>query len=171
MPLDTNAKYSVRHAKEEDKGQIIRLVDDEARATGALLPLTEEVLGEWISAGLSLVAETVVDGKNLIVAHEAANVWPKCGWIEFRSSIVKPEFRGNGISTKLSKTLFNIVKDRYPGVTMIAFVNHAGNGKGILQALGFSEANYADIPAEILSIGPKHRGKAEHGYRVFVRRG
>jgi N-acetylglutamate synthase-like GNAT family acetyltransferase len=161
-------KFTVRYSKRGDINEILKLVNDEAERTGALLPIRSNTLETWISKGLSLVAEAKEQGRSTIIGHGAAHIWPKSGWIEFRSLIVKPEFRGNGISTKVSGKLFNILKAKYPGATMVAFTNKAGNGRGIFKALGFSEAKYEDLPSELFTIGPEHRGKSEHGYRVFI---
>jgi hypothetical protein len=50
----------------------------------------------------------------------------------------------------------------------VAFTNKAGKGKGILISLGFSEAQYEELPKELFTIGPAYRGKKEFGYKIFV---
>lgn len=162
-------KYRIRYAKKGDMEQILKLVNDESSRTGALLQLQSSTLEGWISKKMSLVVETKENGESVIIGHEAANVWPKSGWIELRSSIVRPEYRGIGISGRLATKLVTLVKKRYPNATIIAFTNKAGSGKGIILSLGFGEAQYNDLPSELFTIGPAHRGKSEHGYKVFVK--
>ena len=54
-------------------------------------------------------------------------------------------------------------------ITIVAFTNAAGTGRGILAKQGFSEISYHDMPKELFTIGPKYRGKSEFGYKMFVK--
>ncbi len=160
-------KVSIRKSRISDIPQIIGIIQKEAETSGALLPVTKETLAKWIRSGLSYVA--VVDGE--VVGHEAAHLWPNCKWVELRSLAVNPDYRGMKIGSTLSLKLLSEIGKKHDGSTVVAFTNKAGSGKGILKANGFAEVGIEDVPAELFTIGSKHRGKAEFGYKIFVRKG
>ena len=157
-------KIRIRKAVESDIPEILEMIDSEARLTGALLPVSRETLEKWVEARLSYVA--VCEG--VIAGHEAVNVWPESGWIELRSLIVKKEYRGMGIGGRIGAIVLRSIKRKYKSGTIIDFTNRAGAGKRMLLARGFKEISVAEVPKELLTIGPKYRGQAEFGYRVFV---
>ena len=157
-------KIRIRKAVESDIPEILEMIDSEARLTGALLPVSRETLEKWVEARLSYVA--VCEG--VIAGHEAVNVWPESGWIELRSLIVKKEYRGMGIGGRIGAIVLRSIKRKYKSGTIIDFTNRAGAGKRMLLARGFKEISVAEVPKELLTIGPKYRGQAEFGYRVFL---
>ena len=158
-------KFKVCQSKPGDVRAIVAMINAEAASTGALLPVAKEELRAWIKNGLSFVAK--VDGE--IVGHEAAYIWPESGWAELRSAIVKPAFRGKGISSATTNAIMKKLTKKRGRITIVAFTNAAGTGRGILAKQGFSEISYHDMPKELFTIGPKYRGKSEFGYKMFVK--
>ncbi len=159
-------EFSVSMATMADADAIVALVNAESERSGAVLTIDTAKIAEWIKHGICLVARTP-DGK--VVGHLAAHRWSGCGWVELRSSVVDPEFRGRGISSALTSMIISEIKARYGSPTIVAFTNKAGTGHGILEAVGMDEAEYDSLPEELFSIGPAYRGKKEYGYRVYVR--
>jgi N-acetylglutamate synthase-like GNAT family acetyltransferase len=157
--------FHVRKAKDGDTTEIINLINGESERSGAVLKVNVANVSGWIENGLSLIAKA--EGGE-IVGHLSAYIWAESGWIELRSSVVKPEFRGNGISSTLTRQMLKTIARRYGKRTLVAFINRAGKANGILGTLGFSEADYDSLPKELFSIGPAYRGKKEYGYRIFV---
>lgn len=158
------AQITIEKPTEGDIPAIIGMVSAEAKSTGALLPVSSDTLRGWISSGLSYVAKH----SGTVVGHEAAHIWPKSGWIELRSAVVKPEYRGMGIGSRMSAALLEDLRKEHCRSTVVAFTNMAGKGKGILKAHGFREIGREGVPEELFTIGPKHRGKSEFGYKIFV---
>lgn len=160
-----SAKFHIERSKRIDIPKIVRLVNDESRRSGAVLLINSSQVNGWIRNGFSLIAKAK---SGEVAGHLSAYVWPGSGWIEIRSSVVKPGFRGRGISTALTRKMLRIIRNKYGKRTLVAFTNKAGIGQGILIAAGFSEADYDTLPKELFSIGPKYRGKKEYGYKIFV---
>lgn len=157
--------FEVSRSRKADIPSIVKIIGDEHERSGAVIKVDRENVGAWIRSGISLVAKTN-DGK--IIGHMAANQWPESKYVELRSSVVLPEFRGNGVSTALTASIMSMIRKKYGIQTMVAFLNKAGNGMGILKAIGFREAEYGSLPAELFTIGPHWRGKKEYGYRILV---
>ncbi len=158
-------KFKITPSKEGDVSQIMDLVNGESGRSGALLKITEDDVKGWIHDGFSYVARYK---KGEIVGHLSAHLWPKSQWVELRSSIVKPEFRGLGISSSLCSRIIKAINRKYGKKVLVAFTNQAGRGKGILVAMGFHEAEYDELPKELFTIGPAFRGKKEFGYKIFI---
>lgn len=158
-------KFHVELSKRIDIPKIVRLVNEESRRSGAVLLITSGEVKKWIGKGMSFVAKTE---DNKIAGHLSGYVWPKSEWIEIRSVVVRPELRGNGISSKLTRKMLGLIKRKFGKRTLVAFTNKAGTGQGVFIAAGFTEANYDTLPRELFSIGPEYRGKKEYGYKIFV---
>lgn len=157
-------EFTITKATLKDVEAIVALVNAESVRSGAVLMVDNAKIREWIGHGICLAAKS--GGR--VVGHLAAHAWPGCGWIELRSSVVDPDFRGIGISSALTTRMMAEIRERYGSPTVVAFTNKAGTGHGILEAAGMREAEYESLPAELFSIGPAYRGKKEYGYRVYL---
>ncbi|MDE1768365.1 MAG: GNAT family N-acetyltransferase, partial [Candidatus Micrarchaeota archaeon] len=144
-------KFSIERSKKEDAPGIIKLVNDESKRSGAVLRISEHDVSKWRKSGFSIVAKAQ---GGQIIGHLSAYIWPESKWIEFRSSVVKPQYRGNGINSSLTKKMMELVSKKYKNSTLVAFTNKAGAGQGTLLSVGFTEADYNTLPEELFSIGP-----------------
>jgi len=163
---DDTLRFEIVKSAKGDIPSIVEIINEEAARSGAVLTVDSQKVKRWIDSGISLLAKS--DGK--IIGHMAANRWPISGMVELRSSVVRPEYRGKGVSSTLTKGVIAQIGKKYGKPSLVAFINKAGNGRGILEALGFRETDYESVPRELFSIGPKYRGKKEFGYRILVLR-
>lgn len=164
MKNEKKEKVTIGNAAYPDLPEILSLINREAASTGALLQVSKEELHKWIKSGLSVVARA--NGE--VVAHEAAYIWPQSGWAELRAAIVKPEFRGRGIGSIISKRLIKRLKRHKKAITIVAFGNVNSKNKAWLKCLGFYKIKYEDTPRELFTIGPKYRGQESYGYEILV---
>ena len=162
--MQKKLRFALRKTSERDIKQVLSLINKEARGTGALLLVRERELRKWIAAGSSYVA--VVRGE--VVGHEAAYKWPKSGWIELRSAIVKEGYRGNGIYGSLSMYVIDRIRKRRKDAMIVALVNKSGQTRSMMRKAGFDVVAYDDVPKELFTIGPKYRGKKSFGYDIFL---
>lgn len=162
---ETSVTFSISESSEEDADAIAELINSESARTGAVLSVTKAEVSAWIRNGLSIVTKS----NSGIIGHLSANLWPESGWIELRSSIVKPEFRGQGVASRMAGRMIDHIKDKFGSSMLVTFNNKAGAGKGILRSIGFEETEYGKIPKELFTIGPPYRGKAEFGYKIFTK--
>lgn len=157
--------YTIAAAQRDDIPEIVALINTESELSGAVLKVSEGQVADWIRNGMSMVAK-LPDGS--VIGHLSAHRWPKSGWVELRSSVVMPEYRGFGVSSAVNASMLKRIAEKYGKTTLVAFTNKAGTGKGILAAAGFRDADYDTLPKELFSIGPAYRGKKEYGYRIFT---
>ncbi len=146
--------YKVGLATQADAGSIAKLVNTEYDKTKAVLPLTEKEVGEWIGKGWVAVARK--EGGE-VIGCQAVTTWPISGWHEFRSSVVKEEERGKGISMELKKYLLDMVHEKEPGAIFVGLKNEYSKGQEVLKSLGFAKVSTDQIPQhvkeEILTVG------------------
>ena len=156
--------FSISRAKQLDISSIVELVNSEAHRSGAVLEVDAEKIGEWVRSGISLVAK---DAQGIVIGHEAAYKWPQSGWVELRSLVVSVAWRGNGISSALTKGLIEEIREKFGAPVVVAFTNKAGTGHGTLESVGMAEIRYEDVPKELFTIGLPHRGEEEYGYKIY----
>lgn len=146
--IEPKSQFSIGLARQEDIPNIIDLVKS---VPEALIQVDEKIVGEWINKGYSLVAKSY-DGR--VIGHQGAGFWPKSGWIELRSAIVNPEYRGMGINTKMKKMLMGKIISEYPRATIVGFLEKASMSGGIFEKLGFKQISLDETPDEFFSICP-----------------
>lgn len=149
----------------EDIPDVLSLIQS---VPDALVSVKEIEIESWIDKGFSLVAK---DKKGSIIGHQSAYVWPESGWVEVRSAIVKPEFRGRGINTEMKKMMIARIRNQNPDAVIIGFTEAASKSRGILQKLGFVDYSLADMPEEFFTICPENCVKktgVDCGCKVFM---
>ncbi|MDE1873975.1 MAG: GNAT family N-acetyltransferase [Candidatus Micrarchaeota archaeon] len=141
-----------------DIPKILELVDAEAKGSGAVLEINANELTKWIGKGNSFVASV----NDQIIGHSAIDIWPESGWAELRASVVKSEFRGHGVYTKLTKVRIQKLLVENPDVTIVVLKNKESSGSGILDSLGFKTIPKPEAPKELFSIG------GDQEWKIFV---
>jgi GNAT superfamily N-acetyltransferase len=134
-----------------------------------ILDVTEDKLMVWIDAGHSLVAKLK---SGLVVAHQAATIWPESGWIEGRAALVREDFRSYGIGTKMKQAIDEIMLEEFPGATIASFTEANSGIRGIVQSLGYKRIPLIDTPSEFFTLCPSNCVlKTGHncGCQVFVK--
>lgn len=149
-------KVSLAFARPRHVPEIVRLINEESESSGALMRVTHGIVKKWIEDGLSVIA--LNDGK--IIAHEALNVWPRSGWTELRSLVVKEGFRGQGIGYRLTRMLIDSYQKRKRRGIFVALKNRTEKGNGILRDLGFKEIDIYTVPMELFTIRSHSERKA-----------
>ena len=148
-------KLSVVPALTADAKLITNLINDEWKRSGAVLHVSEEEIKTWINHGLCFVAK---NENGEIVGHQAAAKWPESGWVELRAAVVLPEYRGNGLNTKLKDAIITAINTAYPEATIVSLKNGESHGHNELTQRGFEKIESSQIPAailkELLKIGP-----------------
>lgn len=150
-------EVSMRTARAQDMGGILRLVNAEHERSGAVLRITEEELKRWIDRRLSVVALA----GDKIVGHQALDIWPGSRWAELRSEVVLPEHRGLNISRALKGIVIGRCVMEHPYVpAVVSLKNGMSNGTTMLFALGFKPMESREVPNELFSIGTGQEWKA-----------
>lgn len=140
--------YSIGLTQESDVQSVVELIQS---CPEALLPVAAEQVSEWVSQGHSLVAK--IDSGE-VIGHQAVAIWPQSGWYEVRSAIVKPEFRGKGVNTKMKIAMINQVRKVDPLATIVGVTETASQSRGILQKLGFQEIPLNELNSEFFTVCP-----------------
>ncbi len=153
-------KFDVSKATVNDLKGIVELINAEAKKSGAVLLVSEKEVGVWIKSGLDFVAK---DESGKIIGHQSAAIWPESGWIELRAGVVLPEFRGNGVNSKLKVAIINEIESKFPGATIVSLKNNVSGGRGTVAELGFHKVQQSEAPEELFKIGPKGEN-----YDVYV---
>ncbi len=139
-------------ATAKDIPKIVSMINGEAERSHAVLVVTPEEVKSWVDNGLSFVAKTMYGE---IVGHSAAKIWPESGWAEHRAVVVLPEYRGNGINSKLTAAVVQSLNEFYPGITVLSLKNENSGGRGSVEAFGFKKAPTSSVPDEILTAKEK----------------
>eukprot|EP01102_Stenamoeba_stenopodia_P012200 TRINITY_DN3820_c0_g1_i1.p1 TRINITY_DN3820_c0_g1~~TRINITY_DN3820_c0_g1_i1.p1 ORF type:complete len:200 (-),score=35.86 TRINITY_DN3820_c0_g1_i1:51-593(-) len=135
----------IEFAKEADLDQILELVNHE----NLLLPVSRDTIQDWIVSNCSLIAR---DAKtNRVVAHQAISLCNRVA--RFRSAVVAPGYRRQGINTHMKKLLIDYFRVQLPGVAFVAVTHRDSHSIEILKKLGFKEAAMKEIP-EIFKTQP-----------------
>ncbi len=148
-------KVSVVPASHADVKKITSLINDEWKRSGAVLHVSEDDIKSWIDHGLCFVAK---NESGDIVAHQAASKWQESGWVELRAAVVLPQYRGNGLNTKLKDAIIAAINTTYPEATIVSLKNGESRGHNELTQRGFEKIESSQIPPailkELLKIGP-----------------
>ncbi len=143
-------KVSFRKTAKEHVDAVVRLINEQHTKTGSVLLVHEHEVEEWARKGHSMIA--INNGE--VVGHQAVYVWPESQWVEFRSAVVKEEFRGQNINYKLKSAFILEFLENKPEIgTFVAVKNSSSNGMKILELLGFSQIKASEAPRELFTIG------------------
>lgn len=142
-----------------DIAQVVRFINDEYARSGAVLPVSRDDVAGWVNEGNSIIA---LNGKGEIKAHQAVSLWPITEIFEFRSAVVAPENRKQGINYWMKRLMIEEIVQRSEKdvVRIISLKNGKSGGSGTLKALGFGIIPKHEIPKEMLSIGGEQEWKA-----------
>lgn len=148
-------KFSVVAAEMSEAKKVTNLINDEFKRSGAVLHVMEDDVKSWISQGMCFVAK---NEKGDIIGHQAASKWQESGWVELRAAVVLPEYRGNGLNSKLKDAIIKAINTSDSNATIVSLKNAESGGHSELAKHGFQKIGYSDVPASILSellrIGP-----------------
>ena len=134
-------------AKLSDVPQIVKMVNNEAELSGAVIKVTPSEVTGWVENNLSFVAKVGTE----IVGHTAGYIWPGCGLVEHRAVVVLPEYRGNGINASLTAVFMQSLIESNSSITIISLKNasaHESAKKGIVKS-GFKPISVDELPDEI----------------------
>ncbi len=156
-------KFSVVAAEMSEAKKVTNLINDEFKRSGAVLHVTEDDVKSWINHGMCFVAK---NEKGDIIGHQAASKWPESGWVELRAAVVLPEYRGNGLNSKLKDAIIDAINTSDPKATIVSLKNGVSQGHNELTQRGFEKIEFSDIPEavknELLSIG------SEGTYEIYI---
>ena len=125
----------------------------------AVLEVDAKTLETWIGLGMSLVAVERTNGAERIVGHQGASIWPEeavgiKGLVEFRSAVIHPDHRGNGLNMQMKGMLLDMLAEEHPELTRVVVLkNSVSNGTNILFELGFAQADPRTLPKAMLDLG------------------
>ncbi len=140
----------IQPATPEDVPEVINMVNSKP---DALVPVKEDQILSWIDKGHSLVGKTK---SGLLVAHQALTVWKESGYLEGRSAIVKPAFRGMGIGTLMKHAIDALAEVKYSGQPIISFTEAGSEIRGIVQKMGYKEIPLVEAHPEFFAICPEN---------------
>jgi N-acetylglutamate synthase-like GNAT family acetyltransferase len=142
-----------------DINGIMKFINKEYERSGAVLPVSRDDVAGWVNSGNSIIA---VNGDGVVKAHQAVSLWPISGVFEFRSAVVAPESRRQGINYWMKRLIIEELVHRSEDsiIQIISLKNGKSGGSGTLRALGFKVIQEHEIPKEMLSIGGEQEWKA-----------
>ena len=82
---------------------------------------------------------------NNLIAYSSFKLWNSC--IEMMSLVVKPEFRGMGLATKLRFFVLTAAQERFPEKDVVSLPNEYS--VHIVERNGFESANKLNMPVEL----------------------
>ena len=144
---------------QNDINRIVEFINEEYKRSGAVLPVSRDDVAGWVDRNNSIIA---VNGDGVVKAHQAVSLWPISGVFEFRSAVVAPRNRNQGINYWMKRLIIEELVHRSEDsiIQIISLKNKKSGGSGTLKALGFKVIPEHEIPKEMLSIGGEQDWKA-----------
>ncbi len=132
-----------------DVKAIVRMVNEEHEASGAVNAVTYEHVAGWIRSGSadSFIARDHSEGDKA-AAHTAVIRWSShC--FEIRSIVVQSRYRGLGVYGNMSDSIIRAIFEKDPSATVVMIKNKRSQGYRLLPKKGF-----AWVPLdEVLGMG------------------
>ncbi len=161
-PEKRGGTFVIESAKLSDVPQIVKMVNNEAKLSGAVIKVTPSEVTGWVESNLSFVAKMGTE----IVGHTAGYVWPGSGLAEHRAVVVLPEYRGNGINASLTAVFMQTLIESNPSITIISLKNanaHESAKSGIIKS-GFRPISVDELPDEIFNSTGKREDYTAYAY-------
>lgn len=116
----------------------------EQHGEGMVLPKRKDEIMTEMKKGKTILA---LDGMK-VVGHQTFYIWPDRLCIEPRGGVVRKDYRGQGLGTKLREKVLSIITKNYPKYTVVAVASI--KSQGIWKKLGFTDAQEGDILPDLL---------------------